>query len=174
MCRPTRSLIDDVATVLTWALIAHLRASACWRAPLLVWIMASGLQQDPRGFEAAVVMTRWMFPYIGFMSLVALGAGVLNTWKRFAGPGVHAGAVESVHDRWSAWLGAHPGSRDTGHRADLCAGDGGVIRRWRAATGASRWLAMRRLGLMPTHPLAAGSGCGQAWDEPRHPAHRDA
>jgi putative peptidoglycan lipid II flippase len=42
--------------------------------------------QDPQGFEAAVLMTRWMFPYIGFMSLVALSAGVLNTWKRFAVP----------------------------------------------------------------------------------------
>ena len=31
-------------------------------------------------------MTRWMFPYIGFMSMVALSAGVLNTWKRFAVP----------------------------------------------------------------------------------------
>ena len=50
------------------------------------WMLASGLQQDPRSFEAAVVMTRWMFPYIGFMSLVALAAGVLNTFKRFALP----------------------------------------------------------------------------------------
>jgi putative peptidoglycan lipid II flippase len=31
-------------------------------------------------------MTRWMFPYIGFMSLVALAGGILNTWKRFAVP----------------------------------------------------------------------------------------
>ena len=31
-------------------------------------------------------MTRWMFPYIGFMSLVALAAGILNTWRRFAVP----------------------------------------------------------------------------------------
>jgi putative peptidoglycan lipid II flippase len=53
---------------------------------VLVWLMASGLQQSPRGFEAAVFLTRWMFPYIGFMSLVALSAGVLNTWKRFAVP----------------------------------------------------------------------------------------
>jgi putative peptidoglycan lipid II flippase len=61
----------------------------CWvwlGAPLLVWLMASGLQQNPQGYEAAVFMTRWMFPYIGFMSLVALSAGVLNTWKRFAVP----------------------------------------------------------------------------------------
>ena len=31
-------------------------------------------------------MTRIMFPYIGFISLVSLSAGVLNTWKRFAVP----------------------------------------------------------------------------------------
>jgi len=34
----------------------------------------------------AVQMTRFMFPYIAFMSLVALAAGVLNTWKKFAVP----------------------------------------------------------------------------------------
>jgi putative peptidoglycan lipid II flippase len=31
-------------------------------------------------------MTRWMFPYIGFMSLVALAGGILNTWRKFAVP----------------------------------------------------------------------------------------
>ena len=31
-------------------------------------------------------MTRWMFPYIGLISLVSLSAGILNTWKRFAVP----------------------------------------------------------------------------------------
>ena len=31
-------------------------------------------------------MTRVMFPYIGFISLVSLSAGMLNTWKRFAVP----------------------------------------------------------------------------------------
>jgi putative peptidoglycan lipid II flippase len=41
--------------------------------------MAAGLER----FDDAVVMTRLMFPYIGFMSLVALSAGVLNTWRRF-------------------------------------------------------------------------------------------
>jgi putative peptidoglycan lipid II flippase len=48
--------------------------------------MASGLQQHPESHEAAVHMTRWMFPYIGFMSMVALSAGILNTWKKFAVP----------------------------------------------------------------------------------------
>lgn len=79
----TRRLIDAVATVLAWALVAVCIAGIL-AAPALVWLMASGLQS----FDSAVVMTRIMFPYIGFMSLVALSAGVLNTWKRYAVPAV--------------------------------------------------------------------------------------
>ena len=81
----TKLVIDRVATLLTWALLLTCVAGVA-AAPVLVWAMASGLKQDPRGFEAAVFMTRWMFPYIGFMSLVALSSGVLNTWRRFAVP----------------------------------------------------------------------------------------
>lgn len=83
----TRLLIDRVATVLLAALLLTCVAGVLM-APWLVWAMASGLQQDPRGFDAAVVMTRYMFPYIGFMSMVALSSGVLNTWRRFAVPAV--------------------------------------------------------------------------------------
>ncbi|TXT38146.1 MAG: virulence factor [Comamonadaceae bacterium] len=81
----TKVLIDHVASVLAWALLV-LSVLGVLGAGGLVWIMASGLQQDPHGYHVAVVLTRWMFPYIAFMSLVALGAGVLNTWKRFAVP----------------------------------------------------------------------------------------
>ena len=81
----TRELIDQIATVLVWALTLTCVLGVL-AAPGLVWVMASGLKQSPGGFDAAVVMTRWMFPYIAFMSLVALSAGVLNTWKRFAVP----------------------------------------------------------------------------------------
>ncbi len=81
----TRELIDKVATLLALALLAACVLGVAG-APLLVWAMASGLNQSPEGFDAAVVMTRWMFPYIGFMSLVALSSGILNTWKRFAVP----------------------------------------------------------------------------------------
>ncbi len=81
----TRQLIDRVATMLSVVLTVTCVIGVV-AAPVLVWVLASGLQQNPRGFDAAVVMARWMFPYIGFMSLVALGAGILNTWKRFAIP----------------------------------------------------------------------------------------
>lgn len=76
-----RQLIDHVATLLTWTLVVVCVVGVV-AAPLMVWAMASGLA----GFDAAVVMTRWMFPYIGFMSLVALAGGILNTWRKFAVP----------------------------------------------------------------------------------------
>ena len=77
----TRRLIDAVASVLAWALLLTC-AVGMIGAPVLVWMFGSGLKE----FDLAATMTRWMFPYIGFMSLVALSAGILNTWKRFAVP----------------------------------------------------------------------------------------
>ena len=79
----THALVDAVATVLAWALLATCIVGVA-AAPILVWAMAAGLEQ----FDSAVLMTRWMFPYIGCMSMVALAAGILNTWKRFAVPAV--------------------------------------------------------------------------------------
>lgn len=76
-----QALIDAVATVLTWVLLATCIAGVVG-APVLVWIIGAGLAQ----FDTAVLLTRLMFPYIGLMSLVALSAGILNTWKRFAVP----------------------------------------------------------------------------------------
>jgi putative peptidoglycan lipid II flippase len=79
----TRRLVDAVATVLSWALVATCIVGIAV-APVLVWLLASGFAAGTE--RAAVAMTRWMFPYIGFMSLVALASGVLNTWRRFAIP----------------------------------------------------------------------------------------
>ena len=79
----THRLIDHVATLLSWVLLLTCVLGVL-AAPLLVWVMASGLKQNPQGYDIAVFMTRFMFPYIGFMSLVALSSGVLNTWRRFA------------------------------------------------------------------------------------------
>jgi putative peptidoglycan lipid II flippase len=76
----THALVDATATVLTWALVLVCVVGVV-AAPLLVFAMGSGLK--PEAHEAAVTMTRWMFPYIACMSLVALAAGILNTWKRF-------------------------------------------------------------------------------------------
>nr|WP_250207732.1 murein biosynthesis integral membrane protein MurJ [Curvibacter sp. CHRR-16] len=99
----TKRLIDDVATVLAWVLLITC-VLGMLAAPLMVWAMASGLAQNPAGYDAAVVMTRWMFPYIGFMSLVAFTSGVLNTWKEFAVPAATP-VMLNVCMIGAAWLG---------------------------------------------------------------------
>ncbi len=96
----TRSLIDAVATFLFWALLATCVVGVL-AAPLLVWLIASGLERQ----HDAVVMTRWMFPYIGFMSMVALSAGILNTWKRFAVPAATP-VLLNLAMIAAAWFGA--------------------------------------------------------------------
>ena len=100
----THALINAVATLLTMVLLVTCVAGVVG-APILVYLLASGLQQRPEGFEAAVVMTRWMFPYIACMSLVALGAGVLNTWKKFAIPAATP-VLLNVAMITAAWVGA--------------------------------------------------------------------
>ena len=100
----TRELVNRIATVLVLVLIAT-SAIGVLAAPVLVWVLASGLQQTPDGFDHAVGLTRIMFPYIAFMSLVAMAAGVLNTWKRFAVPAATP-VLLNVAMIAGAWWGA--------------------------------------------------------------------
>lgn len=55
-------------------------------APALISLIAPGFRQDPAAFSLAVDVTRIMFPYLFFISLVALSAGILNTKGQFAVP----------------------------------------------------------------------------------------
>ena len=81
----TRILIDHVASLLAMVLFV-ITAIGIATAPLLVWISAPGFAADAGKFELTVTLTRITFPYILFMSLVALSGGILNTWSRFALP----------------------------------------------------------------------------------------
>lgn len=81
----TRTLVDHVASLLSVVLFA-ITAIGIAGAPLLVWISAPGFAADAGKFELTVTLTRICFPYILFMSLVALAGGILNTWSRFALP----------------------------------------------------------------------------------------
>ena len=58
-----RGFIDRVATLLFWSLVLVSIAGVA-AAPALVLLTGSGLLQQAPAFDAAVVMTRWMFPYI--------------------------------------------------------------------------------------------------------------
>jgi putative peptidoglycan lipid II flippase len=83
--RATRLLTDQVATVLFWALLLTSVAGIVF-APAIVLLMASGFAADPLAMSLSTAMTRIMFPYILFMSLVALAGGILNTWREFRIP----------------------------------------------------------------------------------------
>ncbi|MFA7667246.1 MAG: murein biosynthesis integral membrane protein MurJ [Burkholderiaceae bacterium] len=83
--RTLHRFVNRVASALFWTLLL-VSAAGIAAAPWLVTAMAAGLREQPEVFAVAVTMTRWMFPYILFVSLVALAAGILNTWKQFAIP----------------------------------------------------------------------------------------
>ena len=81
----TLLLIDHVTSILALVLFA-VTAIGVAAAPLLVWISAPGFATDADKFELTIQLTRITFPYIFFMSLVALAGGILNTMSRFALP----------------------------------------------------------------------------------------
>jgi putative peptidoglycan lipid II flippase len=80
-----RGVIDRTATLLFLALVITALIGIAV-APLVVYISAPGFAQDPAKFDLTVTMLRITFPYIAFISLVALAAGILNTWNRFSVP----------------------------------------------------------------------------------------
>ena len=140
----TRLLIDKVATLLAWAVMLTSLLGVLG-APWLVWAMASGLKQSAQGLQTAVNLTGIMFPYIALMSLVALSAGILNTWRRFAVPAATP-VLLNVCMIGSAWLGA-PWLRSQGIEPiySLAAGVmlGGVLQL------AVQIPALLKLGLLP-------------------------
>ena len=83
----TRAMIDGVSTLLFIALVTT-AALGMAAAPLIVHVTAPGFAAEPEKFALTVSMLRITFPYIAFISLVALAAGILNTWNRFSVPAI--------------------------------------------------------------------------------------
>ncbi|MBA4396558.1 MAG: murein biosynthesis integral membrane protein MurJ [Syntrophus sp. (in: bacteria)] len=55
-------------------------------SPLIVAVMAPGFTKIPAQYDLTVFLNRLMFPYIFFISLVALCMGILNSLRHFAAP----------------------------------------------------------------------------------------
>lgn len=81
----TKTLVDRVATLL-FLVVLLVTLLGILGAPLLILVSAPGFAADGEKFALTVTLTRITFPYILFMALVALSAGILNTWSRFALP----------------------------------------------------------------------------------------
>jgi len=81
----TKHLVDRTASVLLLA-VTLVALVGMVGAPILIYVSAPGFSADADKFALTVELTRITFPYILFMALVALSAGILNTWGRFAVP----------------------------------------------------------------------------------------
>jgi putative peptidoglycan lipid II flippase len=99
----TKQLIDRVATALFLALAVAVALGVA-AATVIVYVSAPGFAANPEKFELTVTMLRITFPYILFISLVSLAAGVLNTWSRFAVPAITPTALNVAFIVGALWL----------------------------------------------------------------------
>ncbi|MDX8386217.1 MAG: murein biosynthesis integral membrane protein MurJ [Gallionella sp.] len=78
----TKLLVDHVTTMLALILFV-VTLIGIIAAPILVYITAPGFANDPEKFDLTVRLLRITSPYIFFISLVAVAAGILNTYNKF-------------------------------------------------------------------------------------------
>ncbi len=78
----TRLLVDHVTTMLAIILFIVTLVGII-AAPILVYISAPGFAREPDKFDLTVKLLRITSPYIFFISLVSVAAGILNTFNKF-------------------------------------------------------------------------------------------
>lgn len=141
-----QTLLDRVALVL-FLTLTLVTVVGVVGAPFVVMAMASGLSTTDRHaeFEAAVWMTRVMFPYIICMSLIAFASGVLNTWKRFAVPAFTPVLLNLAMILASLLLSSHLAQPIYALAIGVMAG--GI------AQLTVQWVALARMGLRPRFSL---------------------
>ena len=76
-------------------------------APVIIWAFAPGFQATGGRYELAVEMLRWTFPYLFFISLTALGSGVLNSYGSFAPPAFTQVLMNVVMIVAALWVAPH-------------------------------------------------------------------
>jgi putative peptidoglycan lipid II flippase len=76
-------------------------------APVVIVLFAPGFGVDSPRHDLAVAMLRWTFPYIFFISLTALGAGVLNAYGKFGTAAFNPVLLNLVMIGFAALLAPH-------------------------------------------------------------------
>ncbi len=82
-----RDLANACFTLLT-IIMALLTLVGILFSPSIVGLMFPGFRELPGKFELTVLLNRLMFPYLFFISLVALCMGILNTLRHFFTPAI--------------------------------------------------------------------------------------
>jgi putative peptidoglycan lipid II flippase len=122
-------------------------------APVVVMVTAPGFSADPVTFDLTVDLLRVTFPYILFISLTALAAGILNSHGRFSIPALAPALLNISFIVAAVWVAPHL------ERPVMALA-------WGALVGGVlqlglQWPALRRVGyaLMPRLDLADPGVC---------------
>ena len=83
----TKLLVDHVTTMLALALFV-VTFIGIVAAPLIIIVSAPGFTKDVEKFNLTVHLLRITSPYIFFISLVSVAAGILNTYNKFWVPAI--------------------------------------------------------------------------------------
>ena len=79
-------LLARVASTLLVLILTGITILGIVFSPLIVRIIAPGFESMGEKYALTVLLTRIMFPYIFFVSVVALFMGILNSLKHFGAP----------------------------------------------------------------------------------------
>jgi putative peptidoglycan lipid II flippase len=104
--------LASVATTSAALILALVTLLGIVLSPFIVRVIAPGFLDDLSKFDLTVTLNRIMFPYIFFISLVALASGILNSIGYFAAPAaapivLNICMIVSVPVAWY-FLGAEP------------------------------------------------------------------
>ncbi len=78
----TKLLVDHVVSLLA-VILFIVTLIGIIAAPVIIYVTAPGFIKDADKFQMTVQMLRITSPYIFFISLVAVAAGILNTYNKF-------------------------------------------------------------------------------------------
>ncbi len=99
----TRHLIDHI-TVLLGTTLFVITLIGILTAPFIIYISAPGFSDNPEKFNLTVELLQITFPYILFISLVALAGGILNTYGQFNVPAITPAFLNLSFIGCALWL----------------------------------------------------------------------
>jgi putative peptidoglycan lipid II flippase len=109
-------------------------------APVVILLFAPGFDTGGPRYELAVAMLRFTFPYIFFISLTALGAGVLNAYGKFGTAAFNPVILNLVMIFFAAYVAPRVASPGLALAAGVFVS--GVVQL------IAQWRGLRRLGLL--------------------------
>ncbi len=99
----TRNLIDHITTLLG-IILFFVTLIGILAAPLIIFTSAPGFSTNIEKFDLTVELLRITFPYIFFISFVALAGGILNTYGKFNVPAITPALLNLSFIGCTLWL----------------------------------------------------------------------